>query len=198
MTNKPPAVHTVPHGDGWARPAGTGRDAGRNRFCVLETRAGSGRRMTSQVGAACPTGGGGSCDCEEQWLAATTLDDLARLNGQWLRGGRCSSFSQGAGPDEEASELVEVLAEINRLGLITDFSQPGEFDGKWAQRASVSGFCSEGMGELASAWYVQIFDPKWGRNDLLWLTVLDALRRRPLRHLPRDGWDPAPGCVSYD
>jgi hypothetical protein len=52
-----------------------------------------------------------------------------------------------AGPDVETASLVPVLAELNRAGYVTDFSQPGialDANGN-GQRAAVAGFCSEVM-----------------------------------------------------
>ena len=170
------------------------------------------------------------------WAQADSLEDLGELMARWLEGG--ISYQPGysaAGPDAETASLVPILAELNRAGYVTDFSQPGialnaSGDG---QRASVAGFCSEVMavrlmdavcrtdlvvvaGEpdepanvsivvtvddgreftwmgrgpdpdsyvgdlseemfvrLMSAFYVEIFDPCWGRNDLLWSTLRAA------------------------
>lgn len=166
------------------------------------------------------------------WHAARTLDDLGQLGAQWLEGR--ITYLPGylaAGPEEETAPLVPFLAEANRNGYFTDFSQPGlTYPNGDAQRAAVSGFCSEdlanriaaaalrtdlvaivtppgwdkptqvpvttddgeaftwvggGLGAdnidhlygadcpdaveaLKSASYVEVFDPVWGRNDLLW------------------------------
>lgn len=56
-----------------------------------------------------------------------------------------------------------------RAGIVLDATGDG-------QRASVAGFCSEEMFvRLMSAFYVEIFDPCWGRNDLLWPTLRAAV-----------------------
>lgn len=178
------------------------------------------------------------------WAAARDLIDLGELTAQWLEGHR--SYHPGYvadGPDEEASELVETLAGLNRAGFVTENSQPGiPLENGCAQRACVSGYCSgetaetlafaclatdllclvawpgtssllhvpvtmddgraftwEGMsstpdilvnqwagvcssdGVLAilEAWQVAVIDPVWGRNDLLWPTLREALARPP-------------------
>ncbi len=44
-------------------------------------------------------------------------------------------------------------------------------------------------------WAVDVIDLAWGRNDLLWPCVLDALRQRPQRLLPHylaGVWESAP------
>lgn len=59
-------------------------------------------------------------------------------------------FYAGA-PDPETASIAPVLVELNRSGFVTDFSQPGELDEHWAQRAAASGYCEEATAErLAS------------------------------------------------
>ncbi|MFJ9903936.1 DUF6919 domain-containing protein [Streptomyces sp. NPDC101152] len=80
------------------------------------------------------------------WRAARTLDDLGELTAQWLEGRISYVLGYGtAAPDEETIPLVPVLADLNRHGYVTAFSQPGvplDEDGD-GQRAAVSGFCTE-------------------------------------------------------
>jgi hypothetical protein len=166
------------------------------------------------------------------WREARTLDDLGELTAQWLEGRiSCAPSNGGAAPDEETLPLVAVLAEANRHGYFTDFSQPGlTYPGGDAQRAAVAGFCTEELADrisrtvlrtdlvalvtppdlynptqipvttdegeaftwvgggtdgghvddmygdacpnaleaLNGAWRVEVFDPVWGRDDLLW------------------------------
>lgn len=174
----------------------------------------------------------------EDWLAASSLQDLAEQTARWLEGASTYLPTYGApGPDPETAPLAFALAAMNRLGLMTDTSQPGVplVDGS-GQRAGLMGWCSEvvadrvaagalgtdlvvmvgapgavgaqvvvtigdgaeftwfGAGEdpdgiaglwgedlspkalaaLLDAWTVTVIDPVWGRNTLLWPTVLAA------------------------
>lgn len=166
------------------------------------------------------------------WRDARTLDDLGHLTAQWLEGHIAYVPGYGtAAPDEETALLVPVLAEANRHGYVTDFSQPGlTYPDGDAQRAAIAGFCSEDLADriaaavlrtdlvaiitppgcdnptqipvttddgeahtwvgggtdadgiddlygadcpaaveaLKAASYVEVFDPVWGREDLLW------------------------------
>lgn len=83
------------------------------------------------------------------WQAARTLSDLGELTAQWLEGGLRSQpgYMPNCGPDPETTELIPVLARLNRAGYVTNGSQPGVegvgFTGGWArQRAAVEGFTS--------------------------------------------------------
>ncbi|MEU2859903.1 hypothetical protein ABZ672_16190 [Streptomyces mirabilis] len=87
------------------------------------------------------------------WRSARTLDDLGQLTAQWLEGritylpGYCAPS-----PDGETAPLVPYLAEANRHGYVTDFSQPGlTYPDGDAQRAAVSGFCTEDFAERITA-----------------------------------------------
>lgn len=171
------------------------------------------------------------------WYGARTLTDLAELTAQWLEGDLRSQpgYAPGYGPDEETRDLIPVLAKLNRCGVLTVSSQPGEqavgYDGRWwKQRAAVAGFVSPEIarrltealpdeltvivhepyipsavnsavvttvdGEsytdfgayrsprqvrseyaichqlaqdaVAEAYQAIVFDPVWGRNDVLW------------------------------
>ncbi|MEW2493746.1 hypothetical protein AB0942_09385 [Streptomyces nodosus] len=166
------------------------------------------------------------------WRPARTLNDLGRLTAGWLEGSiTYLPADYGDGPEEETAPLISVLAEANRNGYVTVFSQPGlAFPGGDAQRAAVGGFCDENLarrieaavlrtdlialvtrpggdspsripvtidgGEpftwignpldsyeishhygrdcphaldaLTAAWQVEVFDPRWGREDVLW------------------------------
>lgn len=60
------------------------------------------------------------------WQAARSLQDLAEQTARWLEGSSTYLPTYGApGPDRETAPLSGVLAQINRLGLMTDVSQPG-------------------------------------------------------------------------
>jgi hypothetical protein len=78
------------------------------------------------------------------WRGARTLADLGELTARWLEGtiGSVPCTMPGYGPDEETRPLVSVLAAANRAGFVTNFSQPGENDSGWVQRAAVYGFAS--------------------------------------------------------
>jgi hypothetical protein len=79
------------------------------------------------------------------WREATSLKELGELMAQWVEGKityQPAYFAQA--PADETAELVEVLAGVNRAGLVTTFSQPGRpwVDGR-GQRASIDGFCTK-------------------------------------------------------
>jgi hypothetical protein len=79
------------------------------------------------------------------WAEVETLADIAELTAQWLEGRiNFHPTNLGPSPDPETTELVPVLAALNRAGYCTDFSQPGEpvVDG-CGQRAAVVGYCDE-------------------------------------------------------
>jgi hypothetical protein len=79
------------------------------------------------------------------WREPVTVAQLGELMAQWLEG--LITYQPGyaaATPDAETDDLVEVLATVNRAGLLTTFSQPGvPPKGGGAQRAAVDGFCTE-------------------------------------------------------
>jgi hypothetical protein len=82
----------------------------------------------------------------EPWENAWTLADLGEVTARWLEGRVDAHPGYGGDPDDETTELVPVLAAINRAGFVTDSSQPGETGadgpyGAWWQRAAVDGFC---------------------------------------------------------
>jgi hypothetical protein len=78
------------------------------------------------------------------WRQAATLADLGDLTAQWLEGRRTDYPCYGGPVDPETVLLVESLAEINRLGLVTIFSQPGQPIDEigFGQRAAVAGFAT--------------------------------------------------------
>lgn len=80
----------------------------------------------------------------EDWMKAKNLYDLGELTAQWLEGKIRWHFSQPAKPDLETSEIADYLIQINRLGFVTDFSQPAaELRNGFGQRACVSGFSNK-------------------------------------------------------
>ncbi|GHH56164.1 DUF6919 domain-containing protein [Streptomyces candidus] len=85
-----------------------------------------------------------------RWRSAETLHDLGALVASWLVGDIASQpgYQPRYGPDEETRHLLPVLTAVNRLGYVTDCSQPGEsrvgVDGQWwEQRAAVSGLVGD-------------------------------------------------------
>jgi hypothetical protein len=87
-----------------------------------------------------------------EWSRAESLSDLGELTARWLEGTIVHSPWQGdAPPDVETTPLIPFLAAMNRMGYVTEFSQPAEVKADSAQRAVVSGYCLEGNAErLAS------------------------------------------------
>jgi hypothetical protein len=178
-----------------------------------------------------------------QWAEADSVEGLQELTALFVEG-RLRTHPQyaGAAVDDETADLVGALAAVNRGGFLTDCSQPGDIGDGWAQRAMVSGYCTEATldallagclatdlmvlglppgftfgarvcvsrqgqaesmwtgyfqdpveaflsdsvhlrAELGELWCVDILDPVWGRNDVLWQTVVAALAQRPERKL---------------
>jgi hypothetical protein len=170
-----------------------------------------------------------------RWAQPLTLEELGEITAQWLEGSVWTSPWNGElRPDSETLSLVPHLAEMNRSGYVTEFSQPGIAS---AQRAAVAGFCEKDQAEclasisleselvvlseypgvdstyelpisqeerrtftilpgrpmtdvswglhprtlslLSDCHYVSIFDPCWGRDDVLWAAVVAALKRDP-------------------
>ncbi|WP_262703820.1 MULTISPECIES: DUF6919 domain-containing protein [Streptomyces] len=84
------------------------------------------------------------------WASARTVADLGALMARWLEGDIRSrpAYTPGVGPEEETSELIPLLAALNRAGFLTDDSQPGYdgpgYDGRrWQQRAAIEGFITD-------------------------------------------------------
>jgi len=78
------------------------------------------------------------------WATARTLDQLGELTARWLEGTVAEHANGHDVPDEETAPLVPTLIAINRAGVFTDFSQPGQpWDDGSAQRAALTGWCNE-------------------------------------------------------
>lgn len=78
--------------------------------------------------------------------SASTLADLGELTAQFLEGRIRDTPGFGGPPDPETTELIPVLAAVNRAGFVTRQSQPGiplDRHGS-AQRANVSGYADPG------------------------------------------------------
>jgi len=93
-----------------------------------------------------------------RWEAAASLADVADLTAEWLEGGIESQpgYQPGYGPDPETAGLVDVLAAVNRAGLLTSCSQPGSqgsgYDGRWwQQRAGVQLQAVHGLADQFAA-----------------------------------------------
>ena len=83
-----------------------------------------------------------------RWAEAETFTDLCELTAQWLEGGLAFHPGGYNEPDPETTELLAVLACLNRAGFLTDGSQPGiiapGFDGVgWEQRAALQGYATD-------------------------------------------------------
>ncbi|WP_406490568.1 hypothetical protein OHB06_00835 [Streptomyces sp. NBC_01604] len=79
------------------------------------------------------------------WYQAGTLEELAALTARWLRGQMLwTPNGHVGGPDPETLPLVDVLADLNLAGILTETSQPGELAvlhrRPWRQRAYVTVF----------------------------------------------------------
>lgn len=86
------------------------------------------------------------CDeAEAAWREARTLRDLGELTASYLLGGLNYHPCYGGPPDQETAAISGVLAECNRHGFVTDFSQPGvPLDEQGCgQRAAVTGYAVE-------------------------------------------------------
>lgn len=78
------------------------------------------------------------------WSESKDLVDLCKFTNQWLRGERTDHITQSSPPDEETDAIKDDLIWLNEHCFFTDFSQPATpLKNGCAQRASVSGFCSE-------------------------------------------------------
>ena len=87
---------------------------------------------------------------KRRWRSAESLQDLGALVASWLIGDIASQpgYQPHCGPDEETRHLIPVLVAVNRLGYVTDGSQPGHngfgVNGHWwEQRAAVSGLVDD-------------------------------------------------------
>ncbi|MEU8892943.1 hypothetical protein [Streptomyces sp. NPDC048442] len=87
---------------------------------------------------------------KKRWRSAENLQDLGTLVASWLIGdiGSQPGYTARCGPDEETQHLLPVLVAVNRIGFVTDSSQPGVncfgVDGRWwEQRAAVSGLVGD-------------------------------------------------------
>lgn len=94
---------------------------------------------------------------EDAWRNCTTLEGACELTARWLEGR--FSYVQGYRTQQPAGEpdpMSDTLADINRLGFLTDDSQPGvAISGGYGQRAFITGRCSEQSAAVISAVLVE-------------------------------------------
>lgn len=84
----------------------------------------------------------------EAWRTARTLADLGKLAARWLEGSLQSQPGYDWPCDIEDTEMIPVLAELNRTGYLTAATQPhdvrvGGNGEHWEQLAAVEGFTDE-------------------------------------------------------
>jgi hypothetical protein len=92
-------------------------------------------------------------DGERLWLGAKTLDELGELTARWIEGTLPYYPFYSGTIDPETEALQGKLADFNRHGLVTTFSQPAEpldEDG-FAQRACVEGYAREELAKRLAA-----------------------------------------------
>jgi hypothetical protein len=112
----------------------------------------------------------------DRWRTARSLADIGSATADWLerRLPSLTGYEPLAGPDDETTDLVPVLATLNRSGFVTTSSQPGRPDtgDGWRQRAAVTGFASARM--LARVWRLQ--STTWCPDVAAWDTPGSPLR----------------------
>lgn len=87
----------------------------------------------------------------KNWRTARSLADMGELTVLWLLG-QLPHPGGYESPDEETMRIQDALVRLNRGGFVTEFSQPGEkLKNGFAQRAAVSGFCSEAVARKLAA-----------------------------------------------
>lgn len=75
------------------------------------------------------------------WTTASTLADLGELTARYLLGEFPRTPTHYGPPCEETTSIRDRLVQLNRAGLVSENSQPGEIDQYGRQRAWVEGFC---------------------------------------------------------
>jgi hypothetical protein len=89
----------------------------------------------------------------QQWRDAKTLADLGELTARWIEGSLSYHPCNYGSIDRETFPLQQRLAEYNRSGLLTTFSQPGESldDEGYGQRACLEGYAQENLAKRIAA-----------------------------------------------
>lgn len=114
------------------------------------------------------------------WPAVRTLADMGELTARWLEGLDHTYPSYNGPIDPETAPVAAELAAINRLGFVTDFSQPGMYGDDHCQRAAVSGFCTPEVAEslargcAASVLIALDFAPSWTDDLFIPVTLIDG------------------------
>jgi hypothetical protein len=101
------------------------------------------------------------------WWGAGSFEELGECVARWLEGEIISrpGCMPRYGPDPETTELIPILARVNRRGFVTDGSQPGVTEhlddddacpqhrggGLYEQRAAVEGWGDETMRDRLQA-----------------------------------------------
>jgi hypothetical protein len=176
---------------------------------------------------------------ENIWKSAKGFKDLCELSAQWCEGKFEDTLTYLGKPAVESEAILPTLANCNRAGFFTTFSQPGDgnpIDGN-AQRATIHGYADEDLARrlyalgletgllvlafppgfdndtnipitvngfqiftwhgmtdgqpekedyrnqltkeayhsLLTSWQVIIIDTEWGRDDLLWNSLLEVI-----------------------
>ena len=114
------------------------------------------------------------------WSEAKNIADLCRFTVQWLCGLRKVHITQSCPPDNETELIKGYLIWLNEHQLFTDNSQPAlALNNGNAQRASVSGFCSEIVAKkvaslsISSDLVVFTFPPKSYGGYFIPITIED-------------------------
>lgn len=90
------------------------------------------------------------------WRQAKTLEDLGELTARWIEGTLDYYPGYGGPIDAETIPLQHLLAEFNRSGFVTTFSQPAaplrkSKGGSYGQRACVQGYAQEVVAKRIAA-----------------------------------------------
>jgi hypothetical protein len=82
---------------------------------------------------------------QDLWHQTKTFEDACVMTAAWLEG--IIPFMPGrfGAIESETGRIASDLAEINRLGLWTQESQPGEASENWAQREFIHGTTGFGL-----------------------------------------------------
>jgi hypothetical protein len=108
----------------------------------------------------------------QAWQAARSLGDIGELTARWIEGALGFHPCYGSGIDSETISLRTILAQFNRQGFVTTFSQPAEAIDEFGsgQRACVDGYAEGDLAKRLAALglytdlLVLIYEPdvSWG------------------------------------
>lgn len=112
------------------------------------------------------------------WREAKTFEELCELNARFIEGDIDFSPIYGASSlDEESKPLILYLAALNRAGLLTTCSQPGEDDGHSKQRAYLQGLALKETAQrierlsLTSDLYIMTAEPGHYNGCMMPITI---------------------------